>query len=218
MGTDAGNEQEVVGSKTAHVFKQTTAGGTDDIHHPVVTAPGGGDAEHFLKEALALGVFRHLKIQGAFVARGGEEDDPLAGIVQERGDAVLAHVGSHGEGVHIEFFKERAGIHGGGVADVAALGVGNDEMVGMIGANVFHSADEGLPTFQTAAFIEGEVGLETHAIGRGGVNDGAVKLKDGIFGICQMGGKFALIGVKPDTKETAFETNLFKKFLLVHEE
>ena len=97
---------------------------------------------------------------------------------------------------------------------VLSVQVGNDEMVGMIGANVFHSADEGLPTFQTAAFIEGEVGLEAHAIGRGGVNDGAVKLKDGIFGICQMGGKFALIGVKPDTKETAFETNLLVSFVL----
>ena len=99
----------------------------------------------------------------------------------ERRHAVLAHIGRHGEGIDVIFFEERAGIHLAGVAYVAPLGVGNDELVGIVLLQVLHRLLERHEAFHASRLIEGEIRLEGYAIGRGGVDDGAIEREDGVF-------------------------------------
>ena len=106
----------------ADVLESAALGGAYDVHHAVVAGPFLALAQHFLEEAFALRVLRQLEVVRAFVRVQCQEDDPRVVIAEERRHAVLAHVGGHGDGIHLQVFEERAGIHGRGVADVAALG------------------------------------------------------------------------------------------------
>ena len=124
-------------------------------------------------------IFGELEVVAALIACEGEQYDPFALVAEERSHAVLAHVGGHGEGIDVEVFEKGARVHGARVADVATLGVGNDEVIGMVLANVRDCLLEGLPSLAAEALVESEVGLIGHAIGGGGVDNGLVEIDDG---------------------------------------
>ena len=67
--------------------------------------------------------------------------------------------------------KKCAGIEGGGVADVAALGVGDDELIGVIGPDMGYYFLKGCDARGTEALEKCQVGFVGYAIGCGGVDD-----------------------------------------------
>ena len=80
--------------------------------------------------------------------------------------------------------EETAGIHLRSVADIAAFGIGDDEMVGIMLAKVGYRLLEGIQTGIAQLLVKGQVGLVCHTVGSGGVDDSAVERIDGIF-FCQ---------------------------------
>ena len=132
MCAHTGHQKEMVGGYTADVLECLALGGAYDIHHLVGVCPFLALVQHLLKELLTVGVLGKLEVVASLVAGKCKQDDPFAFIAQEGSNTVLAHIGGNGYGVHVDFFKERAGIHGTGVADVAALGVGDNHLLGVV--------------------------------------------------------------------------------------
>lgn len=216
----AGYEEEVARRNAAYVFKEFALRGTYHVHHLLVSAPLLRHAEHALEETLALRVGGELEIVRALVARQGEQHRPLAGVGEKRRYAVFAHVGRNGQRVHLRAFEEGAGVHGGGVADVAALRVGNDELVGIVCLDVLHRLLKRLPAFDAEAFVESEVGLVGHAVGGGGVDDGFVEREDGFCRRCTVVNDvlrhLLQVGIESDAEERTFAGDVVDNLLFVH--
>ena len=212
----AGHEEEVIGDNATNVGKEAALRGTDHVHHAIGVGPLAAGAQHVLIEGTTFGIGDELEIMAALVGGERQEDDPTIGVIEEGGDGVFAHVGGDGERVDARLAEESAGIHGRSVADVAALGIGDDELIGMVRANVVDGFLIGLPTFHAEALVESKVGLVGHTVGGGGVDDGFVESKNGIFVLEQVSGDFLQVGVETDTEETAFATNVGNELLTVH--
>ena len=121
-----------------------------------------------------------LEILTTLIACQCQEDHPLAIIAEERRDAVFAHVGGYGHGVDVHLFKKGTRVELGCVTDVVALCVSDDELVGVVFADVLHRLLEGYPAFHTMCLVEGEVGLVGDAVGCRCVDDGLVEFEDGV--------------------------------------
>ena len=143
----------------------------------------------------------------------GKANDPLPLIAEEWLQGVLAHIGSHGDSIKIEVLEERTRIKRRGVANVATLGIGDDELIGILLANVADSLLEGNPSFHAKALVESEIGLVGDAIGFGGIDDGLVELEDSV--LCrqrlQMFGNLLDVGVETYAKEGLLQLDLFEK-------
>ena len=121
----------MIGGYLADVLEHPTLGGTDDVHHVFWSAPLLRNFQHLLKEPFAVGIFCHLEIHRTFVAGQCQQNDPLAVIAEEGGDGVFAHIGRDGQGIDIVLLEEGFGVHLRRVADITALGIGDDEVVGV---------------------------------------------------------------------------------------
>ena len=137
--------------------------------------------EHFFKQACALFVGCELEVVAALVACEGEQHHPLVLVAQERRYAVLAHVGSHGKRVDVILLEEGACIHGACVAYVAALGIGYDEVVGIVLLKIGHGLLEGHDALHTERLIESQVGLVCHTVGGCCVDNLLVEGEDGVI-------------------------------------
>ena len=189
------------GHNLADVLEGAALGGAYHVHHLFVTCPFLGFAEHLLEEAFALRVFCQLKVVRAFVAGQCKQDYPFALVGEERGNTVLAHIGGNGYGVYIQFFEERAGIHGRGVSDVTAFGVGNDELVGIVLLDVVHGLLESYPAFHAHAFVKSKVGLVGNAEVGCCIDDSFIESEDRVFFFQQMFGDFLDVGIKTYAKK-----------------
>ena len=190
------HEQEVVGYYTPDVAEHLALGGSHDVHHVVGVAPLPAHAQHLLKQTLAAGVGRELEVVAAFVACECKQHHPFAVVSEKRAHAVLAHVGCYGKSVDVVFSEERTCIHGRGVADVAAFGVGDDEVVRAVGLEVVYGFLESDHPLYSESLVEGQVGFVCHAIGCRGVDDGLVESEYRIFVVQQMLRYFFQIGVE----------------------
>ena len=179
LGTNAWNQQEVVGNQLADVLEHTALGGTNDIHHIVLIAPLLALLQHFLKEALAIGILRQLEVVRALVRGECQQDDPLVVIAQEWCDAVFAHIGGNGECIDIIFLEEGFGIHLRRVADITTLGISNDEVVGVFLLQVVDGGLESQDAIYTVCLVESQIGLVGHTIGGCGIDNQGIKLAQG---------------------------------------
>ena len=118
---------------------------------------------------------------GAFVACQCQEDYPLAFVSQERSNTVLTHVRGYGYRVDVQFVEECAGIHGRGISNVTTFGIGNDELVGIVFLDIFHSLFKSDPAFHAHALIESEVRFVGNAKVSRCVDDGFIEGEDRIF-------------------------------------
>ena len=212
MCANTGHEQKSIRSNLSDVLEQLASRGTDDVHHVLVVTPLLALANDFLKEALAILIFRELEVERAFVAGQGKQDDPMIlfnslslgegwGEANERRHAVLAHIGSDGQRIDVVLAEERAGIHLAGVADVAALGVGYDELVRIVLLQVLDCLLESHQSLHTGCLVEGQVRFVSDAIGRSGIDDGLVESEYRVSLREQVLGNLLEVGVKADAKE-----------------
>ena len=189
------------GNNLADIFEGAALCGAYYVHHLFVTGPLLGFAEHFFEEAFAVGVFRQLEVVRAFVAGQRKQDYPFAFVRKERGHTVFAHVRSYGYGIYIQLFEEGTGIHGRGVPDVTAFGVGDDELVGIVLLDVVYGFLESYPAFHAHALIKCQIGLVGDAEVGSSVDDGFVESEYRVFFFQKMFGYFLDVGVKTYAKE-----------------
>ena len=217
LSTHARHQQEMIGHDATDVLEQTALCGADDVHHVVGHTPLLALLQDFFEEAVALCVLRELEVMAPLVRRQGQQYDPVTFVLQERTDAVLAHVGCHGEGIDLCIaLEERAGIHGAGVSDVATLSVGNDEVVGILLVEIVDGALVGLPSFDAVSLVEGQVGLVSHTVGCRGVDDGSVETEQRVVLAEQVLRNLADVGVETDAEKCAFLENLLNELLTGH--
>ena len=95
--------------------------------------------------------------------------------------SVLAHVGRHGEGVGFQGVEEGLGVVGRGVADVTALGIRDDEDVGVVVLDVLDGMLQALPTFGAVDLVDGRVGLVSHGLGHSLVDVLLVEFKNRVL-------------------------------------
>ena len=218
--TDTRNKEERVGGDAANVLKHLALGSTYDKHNLILSAPSLDGAEHLLKEACRSAIDgRKLEVMRTLVGGQGKTNDPLALIAEEWLQGVLAHIGSHGDSIKIEVLEERTRIKRRGVANVATLGIGDDELIGILLANVADGLLEGDPSFHAKALVESEVGLVSDAVGLSGIDDGLVELEDGILSrqLLQVLGNLLDVGVETYAKEGLLLLDLFEKLRTSHD-
>ena len=112
-------------------------------------------------------------------------------MAQEGLHRLASHVGRKGDGVKVHRFEIGFRIHPGGVSDIAALGIGNKELVGMVRPQVVHRLLQDAQPLRALALVKSQVGLEGHAEGCSGIDDGLVKVQ-----YAHPGGQFRGIGVQ----------------------
>ena len=206
----------MVGHNATDVLKSTSLSGTHHIHHAVAAGPLLTLAQHLFKEAFALLVGHELEVVATLVAGECQQHHPLVLVGEEGRDTVFAHIGSHRDSIQVGLLKEGAGIHGAGVADVATLGICDDELVGMMLTQIGDGLLEGYPAPHAHAFIEGKVGLVGHTVGCGGIDNGLVETEDGVFLLQQAGRELADVGIQPHAKETLFPAYVLKNLFFCH--
>ena len=145
-----------------------------------------------------------LEVEGPLVGGQRQEDDPLALDGQERLHTVGTHIGGHGDGVEVEVafgVEEGTGIALAGVADVAALGVGNGEDGLAQLVEIVHGELELAQTLDAEGLVEGQIGLVGHTVVDGGIDDGTVEAENAVLGVAQMLGHLGGVGVEADAEE-----------------
>ena len=116
-----------------------------------------------------------------FVAGQCEQDNPFAFVGEEWSNAVFAHIRSYGYRVYVQFFKESTCIHGRGITDVAAFGIGDDKLVGIVLLDVVHGLFKGNPAFYSHALIESEIRFVGDTQVGCCIDNRFVEGKDGVF-------------------------------------
>ncbi len=158
-----------------------------------------------------------LEVARRRIRRKRKDDAPFSFVCKEGLHAVLAHIGGKSHGIEVECLEESAGIERGSVAYVAAFGVGDDELFGILRADVIHCGSQCSPALGTESFIESHIGLIGHTIGSGSVDNSLVESYYTLSGRTGYTlGNFLDVGVETYTKERAFGKNLFDKFVAFH--
>ena len=137
-------------------------------------------------------------------------------MCEERGYAVFAHVGCHGDGIDVVFVEECACVHVGSIPDVSAFGVGDDEVVGILFLDVAYGLFVSSYSVNTERLVECEVGLVCHAVGCRCVDDGFVELEQRVVHVEQMDGYALGIGVESHAQEGFLRAYLVDELLSVH--
>ena len=157
-----------------------------------------------------------LEILRTFVGGQCQEDDPFVLEIEERLDGVLAHVGSHGQGIGLQGVEESLGVVGRGVPDVAALGIRDDEDVRVVVLDVLDGALQTLPAFGAIDLIESCVGLVSHGVRCGVVDNLLVELKNGVIHGQEFLRNLVDVGIQADAEERLLFLDLLEELLFVH--
>ncbi len=171
---DTGDEQEIVRTEAPDLAQSVGLGRTYHEHHVVRSGNLHHPFHHGPVERPAV-LLRELERGGGVIGRQSEDDSPFALVFEEGQDAVLAHVGIEGHGIEVHGLEECLCIHLGRAADVAALGVRDDEHLGIFGSDELHGGIECLHAVHSIAFVEGEIGLVRHAVGSRRLDDHLVE-------------------------------------------
>ena len=204
------------GSTLANVLEHLSLSGTYHIHHIGIVAPLLALLQHLLKESFAVFVLSHLEIQRALVGCKSQEDYPLVLISQEGLHAVLTHIRGDSQGIKVVLLKECTGIHSRCVADIPSLGIGDDEVMGIMLVQIVNGLFKGHDSLHAEGFIESQIGLVGHTVVCRGIYDGLVEGEDRVFLIQQMGRNFLQVGIQSYAEERLLVKYLFYQFLSVH--
>ena len=165
----------MLGGYGAYVSKHLASCGSYNVHHVLGIAPLLTLANDLLEKTLAFRVGGELEVIAALVAGEGEQDNPLAFVLQEWLHGILAHVWSHGERIEVVLLEEGLGVHLGGVADVTTLGICDDEVVRIVSLQILDGVLEGDHTLYTTALVESQVRLVCHTVRGCGIDDSLVE-------------------------------------------
>ena len=168
----------MVGNYLADILEHAALCSSDNVHHVLLVAPLLRCAQHLLEQTLTVLVFCELEVVTSLVAGESEQDNPLVLVAEERHDAVFAHVRSYSERVYVVLVEECASVHCACVADVAALCVSHDEVVGVVLLQILDCLLERDETLHAECLIESEVWLVGYTVRCCCINDSLVELED----------------------------------------
>ena len=213
----------MVRSYLADVLEHLTLSSTYYVHHVLIVAPFLALLQNLLEKALAFLVLCELEVVATLVAGQSQKDDPLAFILEEWLDRILAHVRSYGYRIEIVLLEESLGIHLGCVADISTLGICDDEVVWIVALEILDGVLEGDHAVDTTALVESQVWLVSHTVRSGCVDDSLVELKHHLcfcaldfLTLCDALRQLIDICIKTYAQETLLGENLLYKFFSVH--
>lgn len=168
---DAGDKQRGVGKDVSYFPQLLRVGGTGDgaevgvrlAHRPDPVGNALVERNWLLQFAISRAA-EILKLSGGLVRGPAEQEAATLGILEEFAVGVEAEVGASSDSVHAEMLEGHGGVHAGGVADVFALGIEDDDGVRRSGADVADDSLQRVPSFGAPAFVESGVRLEGAAI------------------------------------------------------
>ena len=195
----------MVGQNFSNSLKMSGLRGSDDEHQIFRAAPGGCFSEYIFKKRFAGFEFLKLKIEAAAIRGQTEYDGPFSLKTEERADGIFAHVRCHRERICPHFFKKSGRVKPRGVADIAAFGIGDDEMVGADFADNFFKRQ---PARRAEGLEKREVRFEGHAMRFRRVNYLSAKFKNGVFKTEQMSGQLRHFRVEADAEHRFFLENM----------
>ena len=177
-------------------------------------------AQHTLVHRHVVQILDKFKIRCALIRGKSKNDSPFALILKEGTHRVLAHVWSKSHRIEIHCLVKGAGIHGGRIAYVAALGVGNYELVGIIGTYIAYGSVKHSETIGSESFVECKIRLIGNTIGCGSIDYSLVETKHRVLSVSVVGKQmlrnFFYVGVESDAKERAFAEYIFDQFCTLH--
>ena len=162
LGPHPRHQQKGLWDELSHTPEQLRPRGAHHIHQAVGAVEAAGFGQHVFEQRRRA---MKLKVFGAWVGCERQKHRPFVAERCERFHAVSAHVRCHGHGIRTEAGEQRLGVLQGRVANVSALGVGNDQHVRW---NVGHDTLQGSPSLCTVLFEERQVGLVRHSVRQGG--------------------------------------------------
>ncbi len=136
LGADAGNQDRQVTHRGAHLCELVGIGGTHDEAAITDDVPLVGDASSDVEIDGFVARRQRLEVAAARVARPAQDEHPTVGVAQERLHRVGAQVRvdrDHVGAVTVEGFGR---VALGGAADVAPLGVEDEQHIGVPVADV----------------------------------------------------------------------------------
>ena len=110
--------------------------------------------EDVLEEGSAVLHLGELEVCCPFVGGESEQDDPVSAMLEEGEDAIAPHVGGYGESIYLEMLKEATSIHITRIAYIPPLGVGDDELIGVVCPQILHRLLEGENTEGAHTLVE----------------------------------------------------------------
>ena len=129
----------------------------------------------------------------------------------------MSHIRCNRDGIKIHITEKCACIHGRSITDIAPLGIGNDKLVGITGADVIHRSFQCVPAFQSDTFIKCQIEFVSHTEIGSCVNYLLIELKNRVVRyIEKMFENFIDIGIQTNAKKCFFVKNIFNKLLFVH--
>ena len=163
---------------------------------------------HDVIDALAILRGQILDIFRTLVGGADEHEHALAVILdigKIRGQAVEAHIRAQRDEVGLELTGEvRLGVHLGGLGDVAALDVGDDD--GLLLAQVGEGAAVGAQAGHAVCFVVGDLHLVAGTHVQCAVNDGLVEGEQSVLNVrellCELFGQVTDVSVQPNTNVT----------------
>ncbi|OAV63781.1 hypothetical protein Barb4_04734 [Bacteroidales bacterium Barb4] len=200
--THTGDKQKMPRRILPHIQQHLPLRGTDHIHYPLLIRPFLRLLQYLFKQTLAAGILRKLKILRAFVGSKSQQNHPAVGINKERLHAVFTHIGGDGDGIRLVCTaEESAGVHLRRIADVTALGIGNNKLIGIVFANICHCLLKGKQTLYAQTLVESHVWLESYTIIGCCINDSLVESENRVFLVQQVWGYLCDIGVQSYAEE-----------------
>ena len=217
----------MVRGQLTDVLKHLSLCGTNYVHHVLVVAPFLTLLQYLLKQALAILVLHQLEVVTALIAGKSQQHHPFAVVAQEWCNAVLAHVRSNGQRIYIVLLKESLGVHLRCVTDIAALGIGYNQVLGIVLLQIFDNALESSHTLNAVSLVEGQVGLVGHTVGSSSINNAGAKLKQHAEGhlfllvlflhnLLQAFGHLVQVCVQSHAQKALLLANLFNQFFSGH--
>ena len=113
-------------------------------------------------------------------------------------------------------FEETSGVEFGGVAYVAAFGVGYDELVGIVFFKISDCTFQCVPSCSSEAFVECHVRFVGHAIGCCSVYDRFVEIENGIRSLRDVARDFQRVCVKTDAEKRLFSLDVLNQLFSCH--
>ena len=214
----------MVGTVPAYLGQFLRSGGTHYEHQPLAGVSefgihvSDGITYHALIQRHSVGQGQGLELLGRLVGGHGEDYAPASGMLEEGPDGVASHIGGQSHCVKVHGLEKSPGIAVGGVADVSALGVGDDQDVGMLRPDVADGLSKLLPAGDTLGLVKGDVGLVGDCVLSSGVDNCFVESQYGSVSVTlpDAGRNLLRVGVKTHAEERALAPDIVVKFSVIH--
>jgi len=194
LRADSGHEERKLGVRAPQLGHLLRTRGTDHQHQIAVPVPASRRALRDPPVQRQPVDYEILKVVSPGIRRAAQENGAALGPRKKRQHGILAHVGIDRDRVGIVTLERLAGVRLGGIADVAALGVQDDQRRGSALADVADAGGELGLLAQRA--VEGDLGFVGGAQVAGRIDDAAIEGEQRLIVAAQVVGKVSEVRIE----------------------